>query len=316
VDGTPTAGDVFIGGQWRTILVGGYRAGGTGYYALDITDPANPLVLWEISNINQPFNIYDKDLGLSFGNPVITKNKSGTWVVAFSSGYNNNSGGGDGNGHLYVVRADTGAPMVKLGTFTDSAGLVPAGTTTKPSGLAMINDWVDFDTDNTATRFYGVDLLGNVWRFDIDGNVVPNHWAFLLAQMRDALGNAQPITTKPVLAQVTYKGIDYAVVYVATGEYLGTTDLSTTRQQSAYAFVDPLTGTGYGDIRKDGVLVSKGSGTCASNPVDWSTKKGWYYDFPTTGERNNVNSVIALTTITTATNVPSSDLCEIGRAHV
>ena len=30
------------------------------------------------------------------------------WVVAFASGYNNVSGG-DGNGHLFVLNANTGA---------------------------------------------------------------------------------------------------------------------------------------------------------------------------------------------------------------
>ena len=43
------------------------------------------------------------------------------------------------------------------------------------------------------------------------------------------------------------------VIYVGTGSYLGNTDLSSTATQSIYAFKDP--GTGYGDIRKSGVLV-------------------------------------------------------------
>ena len=42
VDGAPTEGDAYLGGTWKTILVGGFNSGGRGYYALDITDPANP----------------------------------------------------------------------------------------------------------------------------------------------------------------------------------------------------------------------------------------------------------------------------------
>ncbi|MGH6612126.1 MAG: pilus assembly protein, partial [Burkholderiaceae bacterium] len=41
VDGSPTVGDALIGGAWRTVLVGGLGAGGRGYYALDVTDPAS-----------------------------------------------------------------------------------------------------------------------------------------------------------------------------------------------------------------------------------------------------------------------------------
>ncbi|HJU38479.1 MAG TPA: PilC/PilY family type IV pilus protein, partial [Tahibacter sp.] len=53
VDDAPIVRDVFLRGQWRTILVGTYRLGGRGVYVLDVTDPgafgaAN--VLWEYTN--------------------------------------------------------------------------------------------------------------------------------------------------------------------------------------------------------------------------------------------------------------------------
>ena len=36
-----------VANSWKTILVGGLNSGGKGYYALDVTDPAAPKVLWE-----------------------------------------------------------------------------------------------------------------------------------------------------------------------------------------------------------------------------------------------------------------------------
>ena len=84
------------GTQWKTIIVGGLNGGGKGYYALDITDPANPAVLWEFTNAN---------MGYSYGNPRITKLKTGPWVVLLTSGYNN----ADGVGRLFVIHAYTGA---------------------------------------------------------------------------------------------------------------------------------------------------------------------------------------------------------------
>ena len=48
VDGSPATMDVFIGGAWKTILVGGLNAGGRGFYALDVTDTTTPKGLWEI----------------------------------------------------------------------------------------------------------------------------------------------------------------------------------------------------------------------------------------------------------------------------
>ena len=85
----------------------------------------------------------------------------------FTSGYNNVSPG-DGNGRLFVVNANSGQRLLDVQTYT--SGTVPAGTSAAPSGLAKINGWVDSRIDNTTRRIYGGDLLGNLWRFDIDGS--------------------------------------------------------------------------------------------------------------------------------------------------
>ncbi len=312
VDGAPVIGDIFVAGSpgaWKSILVGGLGGGGRGYYALDITDPANPVALWEFT---------DDDLGYSFGNPVITKRADGTWVVVFASGYNNVSPG-DGNGHLFVLDANTGAQIAKISTYTASS--VAAGSTTTPSGLAKINAWVDSEVDNTAKRFYGGDVLGNLWRFDIDGVVAPNNAALRLAYMTVS-NTPQPITTQPALAELNYKGSKYPVVYVSTGKYLGASDLSNTDQQTVYALKDPLTNTGLGDVHAsndivaqtltastvDGQAVNK----ITSHAVDWSTKDGWRVDLLAAGERVNVDTQIIFNTLTVATNIPSADACTVG----
>ncbi len=87
-------------GNWRTILVGGLGGGGKGYFALDVTTPASPTILWEYSNAN---------LGFTYGNPLIGKLTDGTWTVMFTSGYNNI---GDGVGRVYVLeRRNRRAPV-------------------------------------------------------------------------------------------------------------------------------------------------------------------------------------------------------------
>lgn len=322
VDGSPTIGDICpnapastcAGNDWKTILVGGFNAGGRGYYALDITNPASPKALWNFT-VNE-----DADLGYTFGNPIITKRKDGTWVAVFTSGYNNVLSG-DGKGYLYVVNANTGALLEKISTNT--------GSTTTPSGLGKINVWINNTTDNTAERFYGGDLLGNVWRFDID-NVIPpaGKEAFLLATLGQINGaGTQSITTKPELTEITAGGIDYAVVNVGTGRYLGVNDLSDTSQQSVYSFKDNLTTTGLGLVRTTGVLVPQtlttftgASGealrTSSTNAVDWATKSGWYVDLnpnnESPGERVNVDMQMQLGLLTVAGNVPNANACNLG----
>ncbi|MDQ2988668.1 MAG: PilC/PilY family type IV pilus protein, partial [Pseudomonadota bacterium] len=68
-DGSPELGDVQIGGVWKTVLVAGLNAGGRGYYALDVTNPAAPAALWEFCADPAICASNDPDIGLTFGNP-------------------------------------------------------------------------------------------------------------------------------------------------------------------------------------------------------------------------------------------------------
>ena len=308
VDGAAVMGDIKVGDVWKTILVGGFNGGGKGYYALDITEPENPKALWEFSDAN---------MGLSYGNPIITKDKDGTWVVAVTSGYNNVTG--DGKGHLYVLNANTGTTLKNIVTT--------AGSKTAPSGLAKINAWVVDPTNNTSLRYYGGDLLGNVWRFDTDDLVLPHQSAMLLATLQISATAPQPITTKPVTAEISGK----PVVIVATGRYLGESDITDATKQSIYAIKDPLTATGWGDLRanttdfvEQTITLTKLDGTAATSEaeavtstvsdtkVDWSSKAGWRIDLPISRERVFTNMGLQLNTLAIGTAIPSGDACASG----
>ncbi|MDE2593605.1 MAG: pilus assembly protein PilY [Burkholderiales bacterium] len=295
VDGTPAIGDVKIGGNWKTILVGGLNKGGNSYYALDITDPNAPSLLWEFTDAN---------MGYTFGNPIITKRQDGTWVVAVSSGLNNTSG--DGKGHLYLINAATGAKLLDLATT--------AGSSSSPSGLGKINAWIEDATDNTSLRFYGGDMFGNLWRFDTDARYGSVASALNLAILQTSSSSQQPITTRPVTVDVSGK----AVVIVGTGRYMGDTDITDTQTQSIYAIRDPLGTTGWGDVRADSTnfvqqtyTVSGTSAQISSNAVDWH-KGGWWVDLPHTGERIFVNMALQLNALAIATAIPNGDACASG----
>jgi type IV pilus assembly protein PilY1 len=305
VDGNPVVADVYDGTNWRTILVGGFNAGGRGYYALDITDPTTPKGLWEYT---------EADLGYTYGDPVIAKNKAGTWIVAFTSGYNNTAG--DGNGHLYVLNAVTGAFVSKTDTMV--AVGVKAGSVATPSNLGKINAWVDDATDNTAKRFYGGDMLGYVWRFDFDDNIAPaGKEAFLLGRAQDALNNPQPITVSPLLSELGSGSTKFALVSVGTGRYLGQSDLGDTKIQSLYSFKDKLDTTSLGVFRNNAAMVQETMDTnhvqSSSTNIDWTTSVGWYIDFDkSSGERVNVEMDLQLGLITVATSVPTPTPCSPG----
>jgi len=315
VDGSPQVMDAYFNGGWHTVLVGGLNSGGRGYYALDITNPSAPVFLWDFCSNSAVCTVSHPDVGLTYGYPVITKRAyDGKWVVLVTSGYNNvptytvqgtTAGGGTGSGleWLYVLDVATGAILDKVSTNV--------GTTTSPGSLAKIAAWADNgNIDNTTKYVYGGDLQGNVWRFDMS---VSPPAVQKLGVLMDASGNPQPIASRPELGSVNGS----RVIYIGTGEYLGTSDLGTTNTQSLYAFKD--LGTNYGNIRTNANLVQQTIITVdatdrssSNNSVDWTQKNGWYVDFPTAGERVNLDPQLTLGTLSVKTNIPSNTACTVG----
>lgn len=332
VNATPQQGDVYFGSAWHTILVGGLGAGGRGFYALDVTTPTSPKVLWEFTSDTSKGTGYttDADLGYSYGTPVITKLSDGTWAVIVTAGYNN-ACPGSGHGILWVLNAQTGAIIKKIDTNVGIGGVGVGSLCTtalaSPAGLARVIGYTDTaSTNNTAPRIYGGDLLGNVWRFDISALTASGGTATfqLLATLKDASSNAQPVTARPQVGNINGK----VVVYVGTGQYLGVSDISTTGVQSIYAIKDPLTtstasGGLYGSPRgtacsstvstncfvkqtyTDASGVRTATSTVSFSP-NFNTMNGWFADLPTSGERANTDPALQLGTLLFTTNIPST----------
>jgi type IV pilus assembly protein PilY1 len=320
VNGSPITSDIYCpancGGltngvasaSWRTILVAGLNGGGRGYYALDITVPTAPTLLWEFTPTTGIGAVKDDDLGYSFGQPIITRKADGTWVVLVTSGYNNSSPG-SGGGYLYVLNANTGAIISKISTGV--------GSITTPSGLAKISGWNDEPAGNKVGYVYGGDLLGNVWRFDINSAVAATigtgdklKFATLFS---DAAGTSpQPVTTTPVLGSILGK----RVVFIGTGKYLESNDLTTTQMQTQYAIKDDNATTTLVNPRTTLVqqtLTNAGaSRTASNNAVNFFTGRGWYVNFPDSGERVNIDSKLVQGTLLVPSIVPSSTACTPG----
>lgn len=236
----------------------------------------------------------------------------------------------------YTVTAVPTATTFKYALASDpgTVGAVAGGT---PSNLGRIRAWVDNATnDNTALRTYGGDMFGNVWRFDINGDIgAAGYDAHRLVTLyTSAAGTAtQPITARPELGEITVSNVKYPVVYVGTGRYLGTPDLTDLSQQTMYAIKDNLDSTSLGNphiVASNFVQQVQTNTTCPSgspinicrpgeivrtttnNAVDFSTNNGWYVDFPDPGERDNTDPVLQLGTLVFNTNVPNVSACTAG----
>ena len=311
---------------WKTILVAGLGGGGRGYIALDVTDPASPSLMWEFDAKSATIK-GDPNLGYSFGNPIVTKRSiDNKWVVLFSSGYNNIPDNdafyalpttnfkpnnpaifttGNGGGYLFVVDAANGDKLQAIPTLNGVS--VNVGNSITPSGLGKITSLdLNSNINKDTTYVYGGDLLGNLWRFDINTNV-----AVKLAELK-AGTTAQPITTAPELGLIKGK----TVVFVGTGKYLEVADLTNTEQQTIYAIKDEFTTTTLINPRASLVsqtIVPSGvdnrqSGT--TNAVNFLTGRGWYVDLPDSRERVNIDPQLVLGTLLIPSIVPESTACQ------
>jgi type IV pilus assembly protein PilY1 len=295
--------DALVGSSWKTVLIAGMNSGGKGYIALDVTDPNNPSVLWEICNSNE-CSINDSEMGYSYGNPIITKRKSDNkWVAYLSAGYDNSSG----KGLVYEVDISNGNILRRLYTGTSGTN------STNQSGVARINaSYSNFSADNTALVLYAGDLDGKIWKWDL-ATSGSNLTGTLIGQATDPSGLPQPITTRIELGKINGN----IVLFAGTGKFLSSSDYTTTQIQSIYAVKD--TNSSYGNFRDNSGIVKQtltpGSTTSTTTnyAVDLSSKIGWYFDLTSqTGERVNLDSILALGVLNLITNVPGTSSCTAG----
>lgn len=287
LDGSPTLG-TYAGG---TLLVAGMGAAGRSFYALDVTSPRGldeaglaSAYKWQFPAAGDATTA--AKVGQALGRARIVKTSLDGHVVLVTSGYNSTA---DGRGRLWMLDASTGAVIHEFDTG--------AGTLAAEAGLAQVSAFSE--VDGSVRYVYGGDLLGNVWRFDLQTKGTPVR----LATLRDSASVAQPVTAAPELTRVDGK----RVVIVGTGRLLDIADFGSTRTQSVYAIVD---GTTISNPRSSLVQQTYDpvGDTITANPVDWATDRGWYVDLPA-GEQANTTPTIAYGAVAFVTNTNGGSDC-------
>jgi len=152
-------------------IVFGFGRLGTGYYALDVTQPASPLLRWSLTASTFP------GAGESWPEPVAARmniddarQSPGRRVVVLSGGYDPAERIGDlpeadPGAALVIVDADSGDVLwAAAGRDSSLAStVVPAMSHSFPSAPRVI----DRDGDGFADLLYAVDLSGLLWRIDV-----------------------------------------------------------------------------------------------------------------------------------------------------
>src|SRR5262249_45903923 len=152
VDATPTAGDLFYGGQWHSWLGGGVGPGGAAPYALGVTQPSpsnfteggapSPLVGgWAPATTTCPHGTHSgNNMGNTYGTPEIRRLHNGTWAVIFGNGY----GSATGDAGIFVMTLD---PNTAARTFYYLS--TATGSTSNPNGIAYASA-ADLDGDHVT----------------------------------------------------------------------------------------------------------------------------------------------------------------------
>tara|TARA_R110001592_G_scaffold215025_2_gene468343 strand:+ start:123394 stop:127017 length:3624 start_codon:yes stop_codon:yes gene_type:complete len=165
----------------KAYLYFGLRRGGRILYALDISNPDSPAMLWRKDASSIGFS----ELGQTWSVPVLTKipgykDNQGVRkpVLVFGAGYDTNKDSpglatADAIGRgIFIIDAATGAlvwsvtPAANSATNMQEAELlhsVPAGVTV-----------LDSNGDNLTDRIYFADTGGQLWRVDLPGDELPD----------------------------------------------------------------------------------------------------------------------------------------------
>lgn len=302
-DGQLASGDAQLGSSWKTLVAGGLGAGARGLFALDATSPGlssetsmtaeDSKVLWEQSG---------DALGYIHGKPAIALLSTGRWYVISGNGY----GSAAGTAALYLAPVDGGRPVTIATNNATSNGL---------SAPAL----VDTDGDADVDIAYAGDLLGNLWKFDLNK---PGR----AAQLLFAAGASKPVTTAPDVAVHPNGGY---LVYFGTGSLLSAADAANTSQQTVYAIwdypnrsatvTDSIDGNGKRILLSQKLFIDEyidpadrtktSSVRLASrNRPDWSWNRGWKADLSrNSGERVLGDMQLRVNRLHLVTDLPATN---------
>ena len=203
LDGELNYSEVKIGGEWKTVLVGSMGAAGVApnstpsVFALDVTDPAQPKLLWEKTA---------PAMGQTMGRPVIAPMANGKWSVFIGSGPNQS-------------KTDSKSAILQIDLESGNVTTLQGGGMASASKGGILGlHVVDTDHDNYADTIYAGDLAGGVWKVsNLDGKSGSG------VQYKKLFTAPQPITA-PITSTTDKAGVRW--LFFGTGKALTDADLT------------------------------------------------------------------------------------------
>ena len=354
--------------SWRSILVGSMGVGGasadfgatctncvknpvagvgnSSYFAIDITDPANPQYLWEFSHAEMGYATTGAAVARishKFTAGGITyKDTNGRWFAVVGSGptgpidttYHQFKGKSDNPLHVFVLDLKTGTMLKKFDTTINNSF---AGS--------MVSSPIDTDRSRKLdTGFYSDDALyfgysactancgtetptwnGGIMRLLTDENINPDNWS-----LSTLISNIGPVST--AIGKLQDRKFKNLWLYTGSGRYFFKGDDSSTAGK-ILAVKEPCYNSAVDDIYTVATINGQ-SPKCTTEIVfssgdfadqttainSLSSKKGWFIDLASADNVNNYGAERIITEPVTMPNgavfftsfMPSTDICNYG----
>lgn len=323
VNMTPVVWDVQIftpsathPGGWGTILLCGLNMGGKdipvtddfgsgsetrtfspSYFALDITNPHAPELLWERTY---------QGLGLSTSKPSIIK-VADKWFAVFGSGPINYDGTSTQSARVFVVDLIDGAPH-KDGAndwrFIDPSGM--SGFMNSPTAR---DHQLDFSVDDVyfgESYYAGGEWNGKAWRLHIPvKDDEPNNWNFDYYFTAPGAPITAPISVGKCLTPQAR-----VATYFGTGRYMGEDDKASTEQQYLMKVNDPYYNPSAGGLT---TLVKNDLANLDGCATGADFVHGWYYPLTQNiKERSLTKPIVFGGVVIYSSFIPNQDLCGYG----
>lgn len=300
----------------------GVRRGGRSYYALDVTTPSAPKLMWHIDATTSGVNPFSK-LGQTWSKPQVVRSAYNTadpdkLVVVFGGGYDTkkdatgpNSLSDDTGAAVYMVNARTGALI-----FTRSTGV--------KNSIASSIATLDSDNDALVDRLYVGDTGGNVWRVDMPDDDIAHTSIISLASLGGTINaNDRRFFNKPSIVRtfiletintgtisaprIVKQEVPYDAILLGSGDRATPTQTDSTdmffmikdkhivsqRLDTLVPAVVPITLSELYDYTDDPFKDYPALTTAQeAKLVDASLASGWHFDLQQPGEKNTAEALV------------------------
>lgn len=285
-------------------LYGGMRRGGRNYYALDVTDPTAPAMLWQVNNGSTGM----AGLGQTWSTPTLTSVPDGDGnnvpVLVVGGGYSpadhdgtSTLSAGDQMGNMvYFLNAATGEVLWSAGGRNEATRTVTDMKWAVPSGIAV----VDIDFDGVADHMYYGDMAGQVFRITIKDDA--EHVVERIANLGGTGSSRRRFYEAPAVGLVRANTGNELYVVIGSGYRAHPLDETVTDGVFVIRDRTALNGSGSQTVATTANMTNV---TAGGQPL--STARGWYYTFSETGEKSLASPVIFNGRILFTTYAPTVD---------